>query len=88
MTQKPVRCLREFSLFSKDDQLRNISNGISSSPDFNVNEGDTAGEVILSEMTGKILKRQVFIKNQVTPLNTKNMLSSVIARRNLTLFFK
>ena len=63
--------------------------GITSSQDVNVDEADVAGKLILSKMTGKTLKEQVFKKkDQVTLMNAKKAGSSVVAHIDPALLFQ
>lgn len=88
-TQKLVGYFGESSPFRGDNQLRNIANGITSSQDVNVDEADVAGKLILSKMTGKTLKEQVFKKkDQVTLMNAKKAGSSVVAHIDPALLFQ
>ena len=88
-TQKLVGYFGESSPFRGDNQLRNIANGITSSQDVDVDEADVAGKLILSKMTGKTLKEQVFKKkDQVTLMNAKKVGSSLVAHIDPALLFQ
>ncbi|KAK2722397.1 hypothetical protein QYM36_002812 [Artemia franciscana] len=75
--------------FVRDDQLRNIANGITSSQDANVDEADVAGKVILNKMTGKTMKEYVIEKKKkVTLMNATKAESSVVAHTDPAFLFQ
>jgi hypothetical protein len=88
-TAKLVDFFEVSSPFKGNVQLRNVANGVTSSPGVNVDEAESAGKKILDKMSEKTLKEHVFKKkDQVTLMTTKKSGSSEVAHIDPALLFQ
>ena len=88
-TVKLVDFFEVSSPFKGNVQLRNVANGVTSSPGVNVDEAESAGKKILDKMSEKTLKEHVFKKkDQVTLMTTKKSGSSEVAHIDPALLFQ